>query len=392
MARQQGKRSWQVRIPLGRDPVTGEYLTHQETVPGSRNDAERRRRELLHLRDTGRLASPGRRTLEEYLTGEWLPAVSKISKRGRPLAPTTHRKYEDAIAHVCRVIGDVKMAKLRTAHVERLRNDLLAEKVQRRSGETVPRFRPQTVGDVLRVLSQALGKAEARGLISRNWADARLVDRPAGQPTEIPVMQEDVAQEILDAVRYEDPWDAAVHLALGLTMRREEVLGLRWPDVDLEARTLTVRHTITHTPREIHEGGPKTEAGRRTVPVPAFVADALRRHRRMQHARRFELGSGWQDEWDLVIDRGDGGPWVPPTFSRAWTRFAGRAGLPAVGFHELRHGAATMMLAAGVPDAVAAQIMGHRDTRILRRYQKVVDRLKRDAAGRLDELFGPPGS
>ena len=98
--------------------------------------------------------------------------------------------------------------------------------------------------------------------------------------------------------------------------------------------------------------------------------------------------SAWLDEWDLVVDRGDRGPWVPPTFSRAWTAFARKAGLPVVGFHELRHGAATLMLAAGIPDAVAIKMMGHRDTRILRRYQKVVDRLKQEAAERLDELLG----
>jgi integrase len=201
-------------------------------------------------------------------------------------------------------------------------------------------------------------------------------------------MEEELAKRILEAVKDQDPWDAAVHLALGLTMRREEVLGLRWPDIDLEGGTLTVRNTITHTPREIHEGGPKTEAGRRTVPLPAFVGDSLRRHRKKQHRRRFKPGTAWKDGWDLVVDRGDGAPWVPPTFSRAWTAFAKRAGFPGVGFHELRHGAATLMLAAGIPDAVAIRMMGHRDTRILRRYQKVVDRLKRDAAAKLDELLG----
>lgn len=67
------------------------------------------------------------------------------------------------------------------------------------------------------------------------------------------MIEEDSAKRILEAVRGQDPWDAAAHLALGLTMRREEVLGLRWADVDLPGGTLTVRHTITYTPREIHE-------------------------------------------------------------------------------------------------------------------------------------------
>lgn len=386
--RQQGRRSWQIRIPLGNDPVTGSWLRHTETVIGNKPDAEKRRRELLHERDRGLLASPGKKTLEAYLRHEWLPAVAQVSKRGRPLAPTTRRRYGDVVEHVCRLIGGVKLASLRTAHVERLRNELLVEKIERKSGRIIPRFSPQTVGDILRVLSQALRKAEAKGLISRNWAEPTLVDRPSGQPRELPAMEEELAKRILERVAGEDPWDAAVHLALGLTMRREEVLGLRWSDVDLDDGTLSIRNTITYTPKQMHEGGPKTEAGRRTIPLPAFVAEALRRHRRMQSKRRLRLGSAWQEGRDMVVDRGDGAPWLPPTFSRAWTAFGRKAGLPEVGFHELRHGAATLMLAAGVPDAVAIKMMGHRDTRILRRYQKVVDRLKREAAGKLDELLG----
>lgn len=386
--RPRGRRSWQIRIPVGEDPQTGAWIRHEETVRGNRDDAERRRRELLYERDRGVLGSPGRTTLARFLKEEWLPAVSEVSKRGRPLAPTTRRRYEDVVGHICRVIGSVKMASLRTAHVERLRNLLLAETVQRKNGAVARRFRPQTVGDILRVLSQALSKAVAKGLISRNWADAALVDRPAGKAGSLPVMEEEMAKRILEGVKGHDPWDAAIHLALGMTMRREEVLGLRWSDVDLDGGALTVIRTITYTPRQIHVGDPKTDASRRTLPLPEFVKDALRRHKKRQEARRLRLGAAWQHQWDLVLDRGDGAPWVPPSFSKAWTTFATRSGLGNVGFHELRHGAATLMLAAGVPDAVAIEMMGHRDTRILRRYQKVVDRLKREAATRMDELLG----
>jgi integrase len=94
----------------------------------------------------------------------------------------------------------------------------------------------------------------------------------------------------------------------------------------------------------------------------------------------------WQD-LDLVVDRGDGGPWSPPSFSKGWARFATSSGL-GVTFHGLRHGAATLMLAAGVPDTVSVEIMGHADTRILRRYQEVVPAVKREAASRLETLLG----
>jgi integrase len=94
------------------------------------------------------------------------------------------------------------------------------------------------------------------------------------------------------------------------------------------------------------------------------------------------------DSGDLVIDNGIGEPWLPASFSTGWRRFAKARGFEGVTFHGLRHGAATLLLAAGVPDAVALEVMGHADTRILRRYQEVVDELKQDAAARMDVLLG----
>ena len=88
------------------------------------------------------------------------------------------------------------------------------------------------------------------------------------------------------------------------------------------------------------------------------------------------------------MDNGIGPPWQPATFSGAWRDFAKARGFEEVTFHGLRHGTATLLLAAGVPDAVAAAIMGHADTKILRRYQDVVAELKRDAAASMDKLLG----
>jgi integrase len=97
---------------------------------------------------------------------------------------------------------------------------------------------------------------------------------------------------------------------------------------------------------------------------------------------------GDEDPLVVGVDNGIGQPWQPATFSGAWTDFAKANGFDGITFHTLRHGAATLLLAAGVPDAVAAAIMGHADTKILRRYQDVVAELKRDAASGMDALLG----
>lgn len=325
---------------------------------------------MLRDRDEGRLAA-GRQSLERFLVEEWLPAVSAVSKRGRPLAPTTRQRYRDAIRHVSREIGKVRVADVRPVHVERVRDALLARGLA-----------PQTVSDVLRVLSQALSRAEARGLIGRNPAAPELVHRPVGERASFQVIDAAYAGRILDAAAGTDPWDASVHLALGLGLRREEVLGLRWEDVDDEVH---VRQTLTAADGSFHIGPPKTAAGRRDLPMPEFVTRALHRHRVAQSERLLAIGLPHPE---LVVCNAIGEPFQPASFSRMWKDWATAQGFAGITFHRLRHGAATLLLAAGVADTVAMRTMGHADTRILARYQDVVGELQRDAAARMDAMLG----
>jgi integrase len=243
------------------------------------------------------------------------------------------------------------------------------------------RLGPQTVSDVLRVLSQAPSRAEARGLVGRNPADPKLVHRPTGARASFTVIDPALAGAILQASTGQDPWDAAVHLALGLGLRREEVLGVRWEDVD---DGVHVRQALTAASGELHFGPPKSKAGKRDLPMPSFVAAALQRHRLAQAERLLAIGL---PRPELVVCNAIGQSFQPASFSAMWRVFATANGFAGITFHGLRHGAATLLLAAGVPDAVAAAIMGHADTKILRRYQDVVDDLKKDAASGMDALL-----
>jgi integrase len=360
---------WRLHVSDGTD-AAGKRRQVTKTVKGTKTEAQRELTRLLSARDDDRLAE-GRQSLERYLRIEWLPAVSAVSKRGRPLAPTTRQRYSDSVSHVCDVIGNVRLRDLRPSHVENVRDKLLADGLA-----------PQTVSDVLRVLGQALNRADARGLVSRNPADPELVHRPVGERKPFTVIDPALAGRILAASRGADPWDAAVHLALALGLRREEVLGLRWADVD---DAVHVVRTLTAAAGKLHFGPPKSVAGRRDLPLPAFVAKALQRHKVAQGERLLAIGLPHPE---LVIDNGIGEPWQPATFSGAWTDWAEAHGFAGVTFHGLRHGAATLLLAAGVPDTVAMRTMGHADTRILSRYQDVVSELQREAATRMDNLLG----
>lgn len=121
-----------------------------------------------------------------------------------------------------------------------------------------------------------------------------------------------------------------------MSLRREEVLGLGREHVDLDAGTVRIERMLTYANGELHFGGPKSDAGQRTIPMAPFVRDALRRHRKAQNERRLLYGKAWNADHDLVVDYGDGSPWLPPTFSTYWARFARANGFDGVSFHTLR--------------------------------------------------------
>jgi hypothetical protein len=184
---------WRLTVSAGFDDA-GNRQRVTRTVKGAWRTAERELTTLLRDLDAGTLAH-GRQPLERYLFEEWLPAVSAVSKRGRALAPTTRQRYRDACRHASEVIGKVRLDELRPAHVEKVRDRLLD------SG-----LAPQTVSDVLRVLSQsslACRVARVRGEERRrpwtrepsHWQAAEVHDDrpearredPRGRPGDRPV-------------------------------------------------------------------------------------------------------------------------------------------------------------------------------------------------------------
>jgi integrase len=171
-------------------------------------------------------------------------------------------------------------------------------------------------------------------------------------------------------------------------MRRGEQLALRWADTDLERGTLAVRRNLARGADGLVFGEPKTKAGRRSITIPAPVVAALRAHRAKQNERRLQLGADWQDH-DLVFDRGDGTVLHPNVVTKAFARHARRLGLPPIRLHDLRHTAATLMLANGEHPRIVQERLGHSDVSMtLGRYSHVTETMQREAADRLAALLG----
>jgi integrase len=182
-------------------------------------------------------------------------------------------------------------------------------------------------------------------------------------------------------------------LAATTGMRRGEVLGLRWQDVDMARSTLTVRQTVT-----VGASGapifqePKTPKARRTVTVPGEVIAALRDHKRSQNLRRLALGEAWR-EYDLIFTVAAGGPINPTNLRRNLLAIAKRADVPLLNIHALRHSHSTLLLQAGENPEVIQERLGHADIRTtLGTYGHVLPTMQERAAETIAAILRDPSA
>ncbi len=169
-------------------------------------------------------------------------------------------------------------------------------------------------------------------------------------------------------------------------LRRSELGGLRWSDVDLTNRTLVVRIGRASAGGKAVEDDPKTEAAVRTLPMDAEMVEVLRRARRRQAADRLQLGERYRDG-DYVACNEDGTPYHPDTLTHRWAKVVKRAGVRHIRLHDARHTCGTTMHLRKVPMAVIAAWLGHADASVTARiYTHSQDEALREAAKTLGEV------
>lgn len=301
----------------------------------------------------------------EYLD-IWLAHV-----RGR-VRQKTWQSYEGLTrVHARPSLGQISLDGLHALHLQELYGQLLE---LHPSGGTVLNLHL--------VLTQALGQAVRWGYIGSNPAAGAQPPRP--RRAELNILDQAATEQILAAAegsRFECP----VAIAVATGMRRGEILGLRWSDIDPDFMLAQVRRSLQHTKQGPIYENPKTKRSRRSVVLPAFLGPYLARQRKDQDVRRAKCD--WNEN-NLVVDYRDGSPWKPDSFSPAWSGFLRRSGLPHVRFHDLRHAHATLMLSKGVHPKIVSERLGHASIGItLDTYSHVLPSMQQDAADEFDDLF-----
>ena len=354
--------SWQAIVEKGRDG-SGKRQQVFRDAP-TKKEARQILQKLLRELDDGSFVEPSATTLAEYLP-TWLEDIARhrITRR-------TYDRYECIVRlQLIPALGGVKLTSLRPDQVQACYSHLVDEGLS-----------ASTIQKVHAVLHSSLKHAMRMRMIARNPSDDMAL--PKIRRREMTALSDEQIGKLLEAA---EGTSVAVPLLCLLTLgvRRGELLGLTWPDIDFEQGQIAVRRTLEESSAGVHLKEPKTARASRTMALPQVTAQALREHRKAQLEMRLRVGPGF-NAGELVFPGADGEPWWGSNFARACRRVFDKAGLKCR-IHDLRHTNASMLLRQGVHPKVVQERLGHANVGItLDVYSHVSPYMQSDAADKID--------
>ena len=344
--RQDGR--WEARISLGRDAAG---KVKRMTLYGkTRQEVADKLTKALHDKQQGTFVAPHKLTLGDWLE-TWLQEYKRPSIRSN-----TYDSYETIVRrHLNPVLGHIMLRDLRPEHVQRYYNEKMRQGLD-----------ASTIGQHHKILSGALKQAEKNQLVLRNVCRLTELPRQTRKETKTLTIAQ-VMIQLLPALQG-DRLYAAFLTVFMVGLRRGELLGLRWQDIDLNAGIVQVRQILVRIynrdatgERRKHvctfRNRKRRNPGARSLSQTVCLA-ALKRHKAQQAEEKLLLGPGYQDH-GLVFAQADGTPIDPRLMNLYFTQALKRGGLPAIRLHDARHTFATWMLEQGTQPKVVSEMLGY---------------------------------
>ncbi len=394
---------WQGYVTVGYDVET-EKPKKKYFYGRTRKEVAERVNEALGKVSAGSFKIPSRMTAAEWLN-TWLNDYMKPSLR-----PTTWESYRTQVdKHILPAIGHLQLAQMQTSHLQRLYNEKLESgradgkkkcevcgKLTGRKNVTACKncggklqtigLSPRSVKYIHIVIHGALEQAKKEGMITINVADAAKL--PKEEKKDIKVL--DVAGiSIFLAHAKETRLYPLYYVGLSTGLRRGELLGLRWQDIDFNNKQLSVNQGLVRTKGGLVFQEPKTKLSKRTITLSGDVIQELTLHKENQEAQKREAGEAYNEVLDLVFCNELGGPICPRNLTRCFERLLKKAGLEgAVSFHGMRHTFATLSLQEGVDIRTTQENLGHHSAAFtLDTYSSVTAKMKKEATDKIGRLL-----
>ena len=366
--RQRSKGSWQIRYE-GPPDATGTRKYLSETVRGTRKDVERVLRGRLAAIENGGYVPKNKEKVGEFMQ-RWLDTYSATN-----VTPRTLQGYFGYIQrYISPSIGSLPLQGLTARHIQGVYADMLDRGLS-----------ATTVVQLHRILKQALSHAVKWGILTRNVADA--TTPPRIQRKQLEMWDVDTIHRFLDAAR-DSRYRDFYHLAILTGMRRSELTGLQWENVDLEAGAVRVVKTLQIiVGKGLQDGLPKTSRSRRSIALSPATVNLLHEIRGHQIEQSLAAADAWQNT-GYVFTQADGRPRYPDEVTREFTRIVHDANLPHLTLHGLRHAHATLLLTAGEHPKVVSERLGHSNIAVtMDTYSHVLPGLQEAAVRKLDQLL-----
>ncbi len=369
-----GTKVYDVCIDLPPVPSTGKRRQERRTFR-TKTEGRGYERERRTEVKQGRAIARTKLSFGDYLQ-TWLADVVALR-----CATTTATQYRWVVAQrITPVLGHIVLADLTTGRLQRFIADLARTPTARRT-----QLSRRSVEETYRLLHMALQAAVRQRLIPVNPADGVSLPRADRSPQREAWTTEEARRFL--AVASQDAYEPLWTLALLTGLRRAELLGLRWRDIDWDAGTATIRQTVTKAGSRPTTKPPKNPTSRRPVPLSAETLALLAAHRQRQRQHIEECLDAYEDN-DLICPNAYGQAWYPDTVSHRFKRLVELAGVRAVNLHYTRHTYASLALAQGETLAAVSEVLGHADRRTtLGFYQHVEQRQRQGVAETVSGLL-----
>lgn len=299
-------------------------------------------------------------------------------KKGK-LSPITYQQYKRVInKHIIPQLGHLKLTEIKPFHIQNFIAYL--ENHGEISASTVKRY--------FTTLKSIFALAFKQGIIEINPTDTRRVELPQQEEPETEIFTKEETAHMLDCLEDEPlQFRLLIHLALVTGCRRGELVALQWDSVDFKSGKIAIKQSAYKVAgEEISLKSPKTKKSVRTVAVPSYIIDMLKRHKTEQSKEMLKLGSLWQRD-NFVFTQWNGKMMYPTTPTLLFSRFLDKNNLPHRKFHALRHTSATLLLASGTDIKTVGNRLGHTQLSTTNRYVHALASADEQAADTFESMF-----